>query len=52
VRVRIPTTWLWAWAAVLLVALLLALGYLQFRWIDAVTAAERERMQAHLRRGG
>ncbi|MBN8730491.1 MAG: HAMP domain-containing histidine kinase [Acidobacteria bacterium] len=48
-RLRIPTTWLWASVAALLVALLLSLAFLQFRWIDAVTVAERERMQAHLR---
>lgn len=47
-RPRIPTTWLWALAAVLLAALLVTLAVLQFRWIDAVTVAERERMQAHL----
>lgn len=47
-RLRIPTTWLWASAAALLVGLLLALAFLQLRWIDAVTVAERERMQAHL----
>jgi len=33
----------------MLVALLLSLAFLQFRWIDAVSVAERERMQAHLR---
>lgn len=48
VRLHTLRTWLWAGAAALLVGLLALLATLQFRWIDAVITAERERMQAHV----
>jgi signal transduction histidine kinase len=45
-----PVWWFGAIAGLL--GLLGLLAFLQFRWIDAVSSAERERMQAHLRAAG
>jgi signal transduction histidine kinase len=45
---RSQRTLLWAVAIAGLLSLLGVLASFQFRWINAVTTAERERMQAHL----
>lgn len=47
-QLRTHRTLLWAGAIVVLLGLLGLLAFLQLRWINAVTTAERERMQAHL----
>jgi len=48
-QLRRHRTLVWAGLIVVLLGLLGLLSFFQFRWINDVTTAERERMQAHLR---